>query len=62
LAVTATERVKTPEGNVDAWVVHAGPSPAEMLDYLIARDSRRELGYRGVMGYQVLGGDCTGMD
>jgi hypothetical protein len=62
LAVTSTERVMTPEGNVDAWVVHAGLSPAEMLDYLIAKDSRRELGYRGGMGYQVLGGDCTGLD
>jgi hypothetical protein len=62
LAVTSTERVMTPDGDVDAWVVHAGPSPGEMLDYLIAKDSRRELGYRGAKGYQLLGGDCTGLD
>jgi hypothetical protein len=62
VAVTATERVTTPEGNVDAWVVHAGPNPAEMLDYLIGRESRRELGYRAAEGYQLLGGDCTGIN
>jgi hypothetical protein len=62
LRLALSERVMTPEGNVDAWVVHAGPSPAEMLDYLIATNSRRELGYRGAEGYQVLGGDCTGLD
>jgi len=33
-----------------------------MLDYLIGRDKRRELGYRGNESYQILGGDCTGLE
>jgi len=60
--VTGIERVMTPYGAEEAWVVHAGPSSREMLDYLIGRDNRREVGYRGKEGYQILGGDCTGLE
>jgi hypothetical protein len=54
--------VQTPTGPVDAWVLDAGAGSDERLEYLIAKKSRRELGYRASEGSQQLGGDCSGLD
>lgn len=51
----------TSQGPVDAWVLDAGPSDKERLEYRIAKSSRRELAYRSPQGGQRLGGDCTGL-
>jgi hypothetical protein len=60
--VKGSEKVETPDGVVDAWVLDAGPSRTERLDYLIAKSTGRELGYRAPQGGQRLGGDCSGLD
>lgn len=59
--VKGMERVATPAGPVDAWVLDAGPSADERLQYLISRKDRRELGYRLPQGGERLGGDCSGL-
>ena len=61
IKVKGSERVETPGGEVDAWVLDAGPSGAERLDYLIAKRNGRELGYRSPEGGQRLGGNCAGL-
>ena len=59
--VKGSEQVETDHGKVDAWILDAGPSEAERLDYLIAKSDGRELGYRATEGGQRLGGNCTGL-
>lgn len=61
VVVKGSEVVDTPAGRITAWVLDAGPSATERLDYLIAKRTRRELGYRAPQGGQRLGGDCTGL-
>ncbi len=57
--VTGSQSVTTPDGPVDAWVLDAGVDEKLRVDYLIARDQPRELGYRGAGFSQSLGGDCS---
>lgn len=57
--VTGSQSVVTPGGPVDAWVLDAGVDAKLRVDYLIAKDSPRELGYRGAGFSQALGGDCS---
>jgi hypothetical protein len=58
LRVTGTETVMTPNGPVDAWVVDAGQDETDRAQYLIQRDTGRELGYRAAGFVQQLGGEC----
>ncbi len=58
IRVTGTEAVMTPDGPVDAWVVNAGQDDTDRAEYLIQRDSGRELGYRAAGFVQQLGGEC----
>lgn len=57
--VKGTERVATPAGPVEAWVLDAGADDKQRMEYLIARSPQRELGYRGGGFAQALGGDCA---
>lgn len=59
--VVGEERVVTPKGPVDAWVLKAGTDPARLARYQIAKSSRQELGYAAGPSSQRLGGDC-GLD
>jgi hypothetical protein len=61
VAVTGSEKIRTPGGTVDAWVLDAGPTPAQRLEYFIEKKNRRELGYRSSQGSQRLGGLCRGL-
>jgi hypothetical protein len=61
VAVTGSEKIRTPGGSVDAWVLDAGPTPSQRLEYFIEKDNRRELGYRSSQGGQRLGGLCRGL-
>jgi hypothetical protein len=61
VTVTGSEKIRTPAGTVDAWVLDAGPSPSQRLVYFIEKDDRRELGYRSSQGGQRLGGLCHGL-
>lgn len=57
--VKGTESVSTPDGPVDAWVLDAGTDEAHLIEYLVARENPRELGYRAQGFSQLLGGDCS---
>lgn len=57
--VKGSESVATPEGPVDAWVLEVGTDDLRRVEYLIARDNARELGYRSEGFAQKLGGDCS---
>ncbi|MFT3805346.1 hypothetical protein [Arenimonas sp.] len=57
--VKGSESVSTPDGPVDAWVLDAGTDELRRVEYLIARDDPRELGYRTEGFAQRLGGDCS---
>lgn len=61
LAVKGEEVVQTPGGPVEAWVLDAGADEKYRAEYLIAKTTRRELGYRSPYGSQSLGGDCAGL-
>ena len=56
--VVGEEKVSTPAGAVDAWVLEAGADPARLARYQIAKASRQELGYTAGPSSQRLGGDC----
>jgi hypothetical protein len=60
--VTGTEIVPTPDGDIEAWVVDAGPDADSRITYLISREGNRELGYRAGPGSQSLGGDCSALE
>ncbi|RZJ00912.1 MAG: hypothetical protein EON90_05255 [Brevundimonas sp.] len=57
--VTGSEIVETPDGPVEAWVVDFKRGDAVLITYLIAKEGRRELGYRGRNLIQRIGGDCS---
>jgi hypothetical protein len=57
--VKGSETVTTPDGPVDAWVLDAGIDEKTRVEYLVAKKSPRELGYRGPGFVQALGGDCS---
>lgn len=57
--VKGSESVSTPDGPVVAWVLEVGTDDLRRVDYLIARDQPRELGYRAEGFAQTLGGDCS---
>jgi hypothetical protein len=61
VAVRGSQKIRTPAGTVDAWVLDAGPNPSQRLEYFIEKDNRRELGYRSSQGSQRLGGLCRGL-
>ncbi len=61
VTVTGSEKIGTPGGTVDAWVLDAGPNVSQRLVYFIEKDNRRELGYRSSQGSQRLGGLCRGL-
>lgn len=56
--VVGEEKVSTPTGTVDAWVLEAGADPARLARYQIAKASRQELGYTTGPSGQRLGGTC----
>ena len=58
VAVTGTRSVDTPSGPVEAWVVEAGDGDGPTATYLIARETRAELGYSAGPFSQQPGGDC----
>jgi hypothetical protein len=62
LTVRSSKSVATPSGSVEAWVLDAGPSEAERMEYLIAKKDGRALGYGSADGGQRLGGDCSGIN
>ena len=57
--VVGEERVATPTGTVDAWILEAGADPARLARYQIAKVSRQELGYTAGPSSQRLGGACV---
>lgn len=59
--VTGSETVVTPEGPVAAWVLDAGTDAQRRVQYLVAKENPRELGYRGPGFAQTLGGDCSAL-
>lgn len=59
--VKGTQSVDTPDGPVDAWVLDAGADEQQRVEYLVAKDKPRELGYRAGGFSQSLGGDCSTM-
>lgn len=59
--VAGSETVPTPDGSIDAWVVEATTGVDVRITYLIAKDGRRELGYRGRAFSQEIGGDCSAL-
>lgn len=56
--VVGSEAAETPSGKVAAWIVDAGTDPAQRLRYLIAKETRQELGYAAGPHGQRLGGVC----
>ena len=62
VTVTGSRVLATPQGDVEVWVLDAGPDAASRLEYLIAKADGRELGYASPRGGQRLGGDCKGLD
>jgi hypothetical protein len=60
--VTGREIVDTPDGDIEAWVVDAGPDEASRITYLISTSGNRELGYRARQGSQAMGGDCSALE
>lgn len=60
--VTGREVVDTPDGDIEAWVVDAGPDETSRITYLISTSGNRELGYRARQGSQVMGGDCSALE
>lgn len=56
--VIGSEDVDTRSGKVAAWIVEAGPDPAELSRYLIAKRTRQEIGYSAGPNGQRLGGGC----
>lgn len=56
--VVGEERVSTPTGMIDAWILEAGADPARLARYQIAKASRQELGYAAGPSGQRLGGAC----
>ena len=59
IRVVGEEKVSTPTGKVDTWVVEAGADPARLARYQIAKTSRQELGYTAGPSGQRLGGTCA---
>lgn len=59
LKVVGSEIVPTADGPADAWLVDVNVGADVQITYLIAKDDRRELGYRGAGFTQTLGGDCS---
>lgn len=59
VAVTGTRSVDTPSGPVEAFVVEAGDGDGPSATYLIARETRAELGYSAGPFNQRPGGDCS---
>ncbi|MET0248029.1 MAG: hypothetical protein ABW182_14860 [Sphingomonas sp.] len=57
--VVGSEAVDTPTGKVAAWIVEAGPDPAKLARYRIAKSPRQELGYSAGIHVQRLGGSCN---
>lgn len=62
IRVTGRETVRTPDGDIPAWTVDAGPDEQSRVTYLISTSGNRELGYRAGPGSQVLGGDCSSLE
>ncbi len=56
--VIGSEDVDTPDGPMSAWIVEAGDRPEALLRYQIAKDPRKELGYRSDRGAQQIDGAC----
>ena len=52
----------TPTGPVEAWAIDAGTDRDQMTRYFIAKQDRRELGYRAGPMVQRLGGKCSDLN
>lgn len=62
ITVKGSERVTTPAGRLEAWLLDAGSGLDQRLTYRIGKRDGKELGYSSSQGGQRLGGTCTGFE
>jgi hypothetical protein len=62
VTVTSQQKMSTPKGVVDAWVLEAGLKPNERVEYLAGKSPHMELGFIAGPMSQHIGGDCTGIN
>jgi hypothetical protein len=59
VTVKGARKIDVPTGAVDAWVLDAGLKIDERVEYLVAKNPPKELGYLAGPMSQHIGGDCT---
>lgn len=61
VVVTGERNVELDGATVAVWIVQAGIKGGAHSEYLIAKDSHKEIGYGGAGFRQALGGDCSAL-